>query len=87
MKYLKYLIFLILGLLFLFFLVGFIRPTVHYGHEITVNKSIEEAWAVSQDVSKFDQWLEGFKSIELISGEEGEVGSDEILTDFKHSTY
>ncbi len=52
-----------------------IKPTVSYGHEITVDKSLKEAWAVSQDESKFSQWLKGFKSIELISEEEGKSGS------------
>ena len=65
----------LLTLVVLFFSLGIIKSTVNYGHEITVDKPIEEAWAVHQDFSKFDQWLEGFKSIELISGEMGEVGS------------
>ena len=75
MKILKYLLYIIIALIFLFFLMGFIKPTVQYGHEITVNKSKKEAWAVFQDESKYDQWLDGFKSIDLISGEKGKVGS------------
>ena len=60
---------------FLFLIIGFIKPSVNYGHEITVNKPIKEAWAVQQDETKLGQWLEGFKSIDLISGEKGAVGS------------
>jgi hypothetical protein len=75
MKILKYVLFVILGLVILFFALGMIKPTINYGHEITVNKSVEEAWAVTQDESKYSEWLEGFKSIDLISGEKGEVGS------------
>lgn len=78
MKILKYLLYLIVFLVIAsiaFIAVGFIHPTVNYGHEITVNKSIKEAWAVQQDESKFGQWLEGFKSIDLIEGEAGTVGS------------
>ena len=75
MKILKYLLFLIIGLVLAFLAVGFIHPTVNYGHEITVNKSIKEAWTVQQDASKYGQWLEGFKSIDLIEGEAGKVGS------------
>jgi len=75
MKVLKYILFVIIGLVLLFFLIGLIKPAVNYGHEITVNKSIEEAWAVSQDESKYPQWLEGFKSMELISGEKYKAGS------------
>lgn len=75
MKILIYLFLLITGLVLIFFAIGFIKPSVNYGHEITVNKSAKEAWAVQQDASKFGQWLKGFKSIELISGEQGQVGS------------
>jgi len=75
MKILKYLLFFIAFLCIAFIAVGFIHPTVNYGHEITVNKSLKEAWAVQQDESKFGQWLEGFKSIDLIEGEANAVGS------------
>ncbi len=75
MKILKYLLFLIIGLALIFITIGFIKPSVSYGHEITVNKPLEEAWAVSQDENKIGQWLQGFKSIDLISGEKGKVGS------------
>ena len=75
MKFLKYVLYIILGLVLLFFAIGLLKPSVAYGHEITVNKSAKETWAIAQDESKFPQWLEGFKSIERISGEHGEVGS------------
>ena len=75
MKFLKYLFFFILGLLLFVFLLGIVKPTVNYGHEVTVNKPIKEAWAVQQDPSKLDQWIKGFKSIDHISGDMGEVGS------------
>ena len=75
MKILKYILYVIIGLIVLFIAVGFIKPSVSYGAEITVDQPAKITWAVSSDESKFDQWLEGFKSIELISGEENEVGS------------
>jgi len=75
MKILKYLLYLIVGIVLIFFAIGLIHPTVNYGHKITVNKPLKEAWAVQQDKSKFDQWLAGFKSIDLVSGETGKVGS------------
>lgn len=58
-----------------FFGIGYFNPTVEYGHTITVNKPLKEAWAVTHDETKYDQWLQGFKSMELISGEKGAVGS------------
>lgn len=75
MKILKYLLIAVVVLVAAFFAIGYLNPAVQYGHEITVNKSIEEAWAVAYDESKYDQWLEGFQSIELLTGEKGEVGS------------
>jgi len=75
MKILKYLLFTIIVLAILYFSFGLLNPSISYGHQITVDKSVQEAWAVSQDESKYDQWLAGFKSMELIDGEKGEVGS------------
>ena len=75
MKILKYLLFALAALFILFFAFGLLNPSVSYGHEITADKSVEEAWAVSQDESKYTEWLAGFQSIELLSGEKGAEGS------------
>ena len=75
MKVLKYLFFFVITLIILFFALGLFKSTVSYGHEITVDKPVKEAWAVATDESKFSQWLEGFKSVELIEGEKDQPGS------------
>ena len=75
MKFFKYLLYTILALVVIFFAVGLFTSTISYGHEIQVNKPVSEAWAVSQDESKYDQWLQGFKSMELIEGEKFAPGS------------
>ncbi len=75
MKILKYLLIGILLLVGIFLLFGITNKSVSYGHTFTVDKPVKEAWAVSQDFNLFDQWLEGFKSIELLSGEQAAVGS------------
>ena len=75
MKFLKILLILIVFILGLFLIPGLLNPQVKYGAEIKVNKSVEEAWAVSQDESKYPLWLKGFKSMELLSGEKAKVGS------------
>ena len=75
MKALKYILYIILALVVLFFGIGIVQPSVSYGHEIAVDKAVKEAWAVTQDESKYGQWLEGFESIELIEGELGQPGS------------
>lgn len=75
MKIFKNLLYGLLALVILFLAVGFLKPTVTYGHEILVDKPIEEAWAVLLDAEKYGEWLAGFQSIDLLSGEAGEVGS------------
>ena len=75
MKVLKYLLYIILALILFALIMGLLKPTIEYGHEITADKPVEEAWAVSQDVAKFADWLKGFKSIELIEGKQDEIGS------------
>lgn len=75
MKVLKIIGLILLVLVGFFFLMGIINPTVNYGHTIKVDKPVDEAWGVMQDVSKYDQWLAGFKSIELIEGKKNQLGS------------
>ena len=58
MKFLTFLTFpllLFLTLAFFFFKVGIIKSSVNYGHEVTINKPLQEALAVTIDESKFDQ--------------------------------
>ncbi len=75
MKYLKYLLGIILLLVLLFIGKGMLTPSISYDSEITVNKSVKEAWAVMNDESKLSQWLKGIKTIEHVSGEKGTVGA------------
>ena len=75
MKIIKILLFVIIALVLLFLLIGLVKPSIPYGHEITVDKSIEESWVVILDESKYPLWLEGYKSIELIEGVKGAIGS------------
>ena len=75
MKILKYVLYVAIGLAIFFVAIGMMKPSVSYGHKIHTNKSVQEAWGVTQDISKYGQWLDGFKSIDLISGEQGTVGS------------
>ena len=75
MKILKYLLGIIALLVLLFIAKGFITPSISYESEITVDKTIKEAWAVMNDESKLDQWLKGITNIEHLSGEKGKVGA------------
>lgn len=80
MKILKYLFLIILVLLLLFIVLGLIKPSIQYGHEVSVNKTIEEAWAVHQDETRLSEWIKGFISIDLLSGQAGEVNSTYKVT-------
>nr|MBX2872222.1 SRPBCC family protein [Saprospiraceae bacterium] len=75
MKILRYALLAVVALVLLFFAVGLLKPSIQYGHKITVEKPVKEVWAIVQDESKFDQWLEGYQSMELIEGKQNEVGS------------
>ena len=75
MKILKYILYGIILLVLLFLSFGLFNPSVSYGHEIKVDKPLNETWAVTQDETKYPEWLEGFQSMELISGERMEEGS------------
>lgn len=75
MKYLKYILAVIAILVVGFFLVGIIKPELTYDCEIMVDKPLAESWAVSQDVEKMADWLDGFQRIEEVSGSPGTVGA------------
>ena len=75
MKYLKYAAIILSLLVIMFLLMGLIKPTIEYNSQITVDKSIEESWNVTQDPNKMSEWMTGFKSFEHVSGEPGQVGS------------
>ena len=75
MKILKYALGIIAILLIGFLLMGVFKPEISYTNEITVDKSIKEAWGVMQDESKTKDWVTGMKSMELVSGDNNEVGS------------
>lgn len=75
MKYLKYILGILAVLIIAFFLLGIISPEVSYDCEIIVDKPLGESWAVTQDEEKMPDWLEGFKSIEHVSGVPGTTGA------------
>jgi len=75
MKYLKYAAIILSLLVIMFLLMGVVKPTIEYNSEITVDKSVEESWNVTQDPHKMSEWMTGFKSFEHVSGEPGQVGS------------
>jgi len=58
---------------------GVLRPTLEYESRVTVNKPRAEVWKLFFDEANMGKWIKGFKSIELVSGKKGEVGSKYLL--------
>ena len=75
MKYLKYLLYVIIVLALIFFGNGLITSEVTYESQISVNKPVEEAWAVMADESKITDWLKEIKRMEAVSGTPMTVGA------------
>ena len=75
MKILKYLVIVLLLLIIGFFALGLITPSVEYSSTITVDKPIEEAWAVMADETRVSEWLEDVKRLEPVSGTPNTVGA------------
>ncbi len=75
MKALKYILAILAILIIGFFAIGMINPTVEYDCQLTVEKSLAESWAVSQDEEKMADWLIGYEKMEMVSGEPGTVGA------------
>ena len=75
MKILKYILGIIALLVLIFILIGVFASEIAYDCEITVEKPLAEAWAVSQDEEKLADWLDGFQKIEHVSGTPGAVGA------------
>ena len=75
MKFLKYLLGALAVLIIAFLVLGLIKPSISYERDITVEKPLEESWAVIQDEEKLPEWLSGFQRIEHVSGTPGTVGA------------
>ncbi|MFZ1704307.1 MAG: SRPBCC family protein [Saprospiraceae bacterium] len=75
MKYLKYTLYFLIILIVIFFGMGIITPQVSYESEVTVDKSLEESWAVMSDESRVTEWLTDIKRMEHKSGIPNTVGA------------
>ncbi|NND94762.1 MAG: SRPBCC family protein [Flavobacteriales bacterium] len=75
MKILKYLLLILLSIIVLVVVIGLFSPSVSYGYTVDIKKPIEKTWDISQDQSQYHKWLEGFQSMELLSGEYMKEGS------------
>lgn len=58
-----------------FLSVGLIVPSYEYDSSIEVNAPVEKCWSTFHDITKMDQWIKGFESLTLKSGDSLAVGS------------
>ena len=73
MKKLLLYLFVIVGVILVaFFCIGFVIPSVDYTTTVEINKPREMVWKVFRERK---DWIDGFKSMERISGQPEEVGS------------
>ncbi len=75
MKALKIILGLVSGLVVAFVLVGFMIPELNFTTTVRASRSVDVTFDVFTNVDLMDQWLEGFESIEILSGEPEEIGS------------
>jgi hypothetical protein len=80
MKVLKWLLILVVGLIIGVVLIGVFVPRQHYVSEILIDRSVETSFRIFNDSEQMGDWLEGFESIELVEGQEKEVGSKYKIT-------
>ena len=62
-----------------FAVIGVIMPSVEYGVTVHATKDPQTVWKVMSDQSLMGEWIEGFKSIELTSGERYAEGSTNTI--------
>lgn len=73
-------------LVFVFFCIGLIVPSYEYESSIEVHAPVEKCWKVFHNVKLMNQWLQGFESLTLKSGDSLATGSqyEIVVTDDGH---
>jgi len=74
-KIVKLIVSLAAGLFLAFALIGFFVPEVEFNSTIDIAAPVDEVYAIYTDEALMGQWIQGFVSIENISGVPLEVGS------------
>ena len=86
MKIVKIILVTLAGIVLLFLSLGLLFPSYEYQTTIVVNASSEKCWATYHDTKKMGEWLDGFESLTLKSGEQLAAGStyEIVVTDDGH---
>jgi uncharacterized membrane protein len=74
MKMLK-IILIILGLIALaFFAIGFVVRELPYEAEVTIEKPVEDVFALFNDMEQLSQWIPEVKHYKIIEDKPGKIG-------------
>ena len=86
MKTIKIILATLAGIILLFLGIELLFPVYEYQSSVVVNASPEKCWIAYHDTIRMSEWLEGFESLTLKSGEQLAKGStyEIIITDDGH---
>ena len=86
MKIVKIILVTLAGIVLLFLSLGLLFPSYEYQSSIVVNASPEKCWIIYHDTKRMSEWLDGFESLTLKSGEQLALGStyEIVVTDDGH---
>jgi len=76
MKILKIAAIIISVLIIGFLSVGLINPSFQFSSSVLVNTSPQNCWTIYHDTTRMKNWLPGFKSLKLTSGQYMQAGSE-----------
>src|SRR5258706_1446182 len=86
MKAIKIIGLVLVIIIFVLFSIGLIVPAYEYESSIAVNAPAEKCWKVYHNAKLMNQWLQGFESLTLKSGDSLATGSqyEIVITDDGH---
>ncbi len=85
MRILKALVIILLALILIFLSIGLFLPSFDYAVSIEVKASPEKCWLTFHDTTRMSQWLPGFESLVLKSGEPLKAGSQYEIIVIDHN--
>jgi uncharacterized membrane protein len=76
MKILIYVVGFIVTCFIGFYVIGLVKPTIIYESKITINRPVQQTWAVFSNEKLLAQWMQGFDHLEKIKSEPFQSGAE-----------
>jgi uncharacterized membrane protein len=80
MKFVKVIAGVVLVACVCLLLIGVFVPETHYELEVRIDSPRQEVFSIFNSPETMPHWIEGFKSMELLSGEQGKNGATYRMT-------